>query len=537
MSDGAPGNLAERAPTREAAHARGDLDAMPRILITAEEAFPALEGLFLSARREVRMGFRIFDPATPLYSEAGRAVGRDWFDLLVHTLGRGVDVELVLSDFDPIVAAETHRLTWRSMRMLIAVAEVARAQGGAGRVRAVAAMHPARISPAAKLALYANIRAEILERIDALSAMAPSARDRALAEMPGLARWIAGTGSAMRPVRWPVPDLVPATHHQKLAVFDGERLYIGGLDLNERRFDTKDHARGASETWHDIQVLMDGPAAAAAHAHLGRFLAEVAGDAAVAPAAPPLLRTLSTRRGFRGLSMAPKPAVAELEEAHFRGIAGAERFVYLESQFFRSRELASAMARAARARPSLTCILMLPAAPEEVAFQRREKMDMRYGEFLQARCIRKLRRAFGSRLFVGTPARPARGETGGRDSVRGAPIIYIHAKASFFDDRLAIVSSANLNGRSFRWDTEAGVRFENAATVRAFRERCFAHWLGPDAPPEAHAPGTAAGAWARIAATNAASPPERRSGFILPYDVGPAEAFGTDLPGVPEEMV
>ncbi len=537
MSDGAPGILTAGSPAPEAADAPGDLADLPRILITAEEAFPALEGLFLSARREIRMGFRIFDPATPLYSDAGRAVGRDWFDLLVHTLMRGVDVELVLSDFDPIVAAETHRLTWRSIRMLIAAREVAQAQGGTGRLRTLAAMHPARISPAAKLALYANIRAEILERIEALAAMSPSGRDRALAEMPGLARWIRRSGEAMRPVRWPVPDLVPATHHQKLAVFDRERLYIGGLDLNERRFDTKEHVRGASQTWHDIQVLVDGPVAEEAHAHLGRFLAEVSGDAAVAPAAPRLMRTLSTRRSFRGLSMAPRPAVAELEEAHLRGVAAADRFVYLESQFFRSRPLASALADAARARPSLTCILMLPAAPEEVAFQRREKMDMRYGEFLQARCIRKLRRAFGSRLFVGTPARPVRGETGGRDSVRGAPIVYIHAKASFFDDRLGIVSSANLNGRSFRWDTEAGVRFEDAAIVRAFRERCFAHWLGPDAPPEAHAPGTAAGAWARIAAANAALPPERRSGFLLPYDVGPAEAFGTDLPGVPEEMV
>ena len=95
------------------------------------------------------MGFRIFDLSTPLYSPRGRAVGRDWFDLVIHTLKRGVDVHLALADFDPVVAAETHRLTWRSIRMLVAAAEVARGEGAAGRLHAAAAMHPASVSPVA----------------------------------------------------------------------------------------------------------------------------------------------------------------------------------------------------------------------------------------------------------------------------------------------------------------------------------------------------------------------------------------------------
>lgn len=536
MSDGEPGNLV-RPPAHERAAAPGDLDDLPRVLITAEEAYPVLETLFLEARREIRMGFRIFDPATPLYSARARTVGRDWFDLLIHTLRRGVDVELALSDFDPIVAAETHRLTWRSMRMLIAAREIAQASGGSGRLTAIAAMHPARISPVAKLALYANIAGEVNERIDRLRNLAPAARDRALAEMPGLAVWIDASGGRLRRVRWPVPDLVPATHHQKAAVFDRERLFIGGLDVNERRFDTKDHDRDAPQTWHDVQVLVGGEAAREAHDHLGRFLEEVARRRPIAPRGDRLLRTLSTARRFRGLSMAPKPAVAELQDAHMRGVAAAERFVYLESQFFRDRGLASALARRARERPSLTCILMLPAAPEELAFQGREKLDMRYGEFLQARCIRTLRRAFGSRLFVGAPARAVRGEAEGRATLHAAPIVYIHAKVSVFDEQLCVISSANLNGRSFRWDTEAGVTFEDPAVVRRFRDRCLDHWLPDDAPSEMRAPQTATGAWARLAAENAAAPPQRRRGFVMPYEVGPAERFGRDLPGVPEEMV
>lgn len=108
--EGRPGDLV--APMRhERAAPPGGLGDLPRIMITADEACPVFEAPFLRACREIRMGFRILDPATPLRSAAGRSAGRNGFDLIVHTLERGVDVELVLSDFDPIVVSETHRLT------------------------------------------------------------------------------------------------------------------------------------------------------------------------------------------------------------------------------------------------------------------------------------------------------------------------------------------------------------------------------------------------------------------------------------------
>ena len=539
--DGLPGNLA-RPVDAGPPIAPLPVDRTPLLLITAEEAWPVFETLFLDARAEVRMGFRIFDLSTPLYSPRAREIGRDWFDLVIHTLGRGVDVSLVLADFDPVVGAEIHRLTWRSMRMFAAAREIARAAGATGRLQVTAALHPASVAPAARLALYLNIRAEVIERIGRLKGLAEGARDRALAEMPGLARHILRHGPHLRASRWPVPELIPATHHQKMAVFDRERLYIGGLDLNPRRFDTKAHDRPADETWHDVQVLVDGPVARDADAHLGEFLDECARRRPVAQRRGRLLRTLSTSRAWRGLSMSPEPAIREIEAAHLDALRTVERFVYLESQFFRSRHVARALAAAARRNPRLTCILLLPAAPEELAFENRAKPDMRYGEFLQARYLRKIERAFGDRLFVTTPAAPRRmpeemRRAHARAGVRAAPLVYVHAKVSIFDDALCLVSSANLNGRSMRWDTETGVAFSDPAVVRRFRDRLFAHWLPEDAGREFYAPSTAKGAWARLGAENAASPPERRRGFVMPYDTDLAEDFGADLPVIPEEMV
>ncbi len=108
---------------------------------------------------------------------------------------------------------------------------------------------------------------------------------------------------------------------------------------------------------------------------------------------------------------------------------------------------------------------------------------------------------------------------------------------SIFDARAAIVGSANLNGRSLYWDTEIGVELTHPEVVAGLRDRAFRHWLPEDAGPEFFDPRSAVAAWRRLALANRATAPEARRGFVLPYDPVPAERFGRDLPGVPNEMV
>ena len=114
----------------------------PLVCLTASEAFPELERAFLNAEREIIAGFRIFDPKTRLRSPEGQAIGETWFDLIVHILRRGVNFTLYISDFDPVAAAELHRSTWSSIRMLVAAREAAQA---GKRLRLVPAAHPARV--------------------------------------------------------------------------------------------------------------------------------------------------------------------------------------------------------------------------------------------------------------------------------------------------------------------------------------------------------------------------------------------------------
>ena len=276
---------------------------------------------------------------------------------------------------------------------------------------------------------------------------------------------------------------------------------------------------------------------------LGTFLQTIRGEAAPQAPAPMrdglrFLRTLSRRRlrgGWR--SIAPDRAVTEIEDAHHAAIAGARRLIYVETQYFRNRRLARRLARAARDTPGLTMILILPAAPDDVAFEGATGLDARLGEFLQAKCLRILRRGFGRRLFVGGAAQPRKTRARGRAQLKGAPLVYIHAKVSIFDDERAIVSSANLNGRSLRWDTEAGLLIERPGTVAALRRRLMEHWLGGEPGAAFFDPGQAVLAWRALATRNAKLPPDQRRGFLLPYDHRQAEVFGRAFPLVPDEMV
>lgn len=512
-------------------------DQSPQVFITAAEAYPALERAFLAAKTEIIGSFLVFDPETRLRSPEGQAVGTRWFDLIVDCLRRGVNITLTLSDFDPIARTAMHRGTWRSLRLLQAAAEVA--GPGAGRLSATAARHPAQTGSIPRFVISPMIMGKVWKATKWLNRQPARVRATALRDMPGArALMVVRNDGTVRPRLWPLPRLFPGTHHQKIAVFDRERLYVGGLDLNERRYDDPDHEQEAAQTWHDVQTLVEGPVAADAARHLKMFQAVTAGQVAPVDTGA-LLVTLSRQRHMPLIRFGPKPVVQGIFNAHCEAIAQAQGLIYLESQYFRDSRLTQALCRAAVRRPDLSLILMLPGAPEELAFDGREGLDSQFGEWHQARCLRRLQRAFGARLFIGSAAQQRRAkpqQKDGRDQLAQAPLIYIHAKVSVFG-HTAIVSSANLNGRSMRWDTEAGVAFTQAEVVDGIRQRCMTHWLPEHADARFHDAKTAVAAWRGLALSNVARPPEQRQGFVLPYNIRAAEKFGTPVPFLPPEMV
>lgn len=509
------------------------------VLITAGEAYPRLEQEFLRARDEIRVGFRVFDPWTTLRSEQAQAVGQHWFDLVVDTLNRGVTLWLTLTDFDPVVRLDMHFRAWSAFRALVAAGQASRHPEN---LHVNVDMHPARVGLLPRLALWPRTYRELKDALSDLVAENDLTADQLRTSVPRLADLVRERGNHIVPRRFPPLPLVPVTHHQKLAVFDGETLYIGGLDLDNRRFDTPDHDRPGDETWHDVQVVVSGAAAQDARQHLMHF-SEIADGAAPEPL-PHLLRTVSARRAFDLPFLSPQVRLSEVAHAHLAAIARSETLIYLETQFFRDEEVARALCDRKAEQPGLSLIVVLPAAPEDIAFKDDPGSDARFGEHLQAQCVARVRQAFGTDAAFLAPAlpRPVRRGTSEDATPRaahfGAPLVYLHAKVSLFDDHTGIVSSANLNGRSLKWDTEAGIKTHNESEVSHLRDRCFAHWLGDSAAgAEYFALSKARHLWTLRARQNAMLSPQDRAGFLLPYDVEAGAADGQILPGVPSEMV
>jgi phosphatidylserine/phosphatidylglycerophosphate/cardiolipin synthase-like enzyme len=395
--------------------------------------------------------------------------------------------------------------------------------------------------------------------------------DGGLDNRPGLWRHLAWEHG--KPKAWkaaPPPRLWPATYHQKFVVVDGVRTIIGGLDLDERRWDDRRHRQRANQTWHDISALIEGPAAGDAAAHfsllwnreLPRYRSTVeewtdgCGQAlmldplneAGTPPLPPatggatvqLARTMS-RRNSSPFAIGPHHFIRELKAAHRSLIASARKLLYIEAQFFRSDDAADWVEAALRASPELQVIILVANAPEEIAFEgQTDNLAHRHGEYLQARALgRLLTRAGRDRVGLFTLAKQEPVKASEREfeetrgTAYGSGLIHIHAKLLVADDRAVLMSSANINGRSFEWDTELGfIWTEPGDAIAQFRLRLWEQLLGGPVSPDMNLAG-----WRDIARHNAGAEPEARRGFILPYQLGRARRFARPYFFIPDDLV
>ena len=198
------------------------------------------------------------------------------------------------------------------------------------------------------------------------------------------------------------------------------------------------------------------------------------------------------------------------------------------------------MAKRAKQNRRLALIAVLPAAPEDVAFLAKRGPGEKHGEWLQARALRKIGKAFGARAgFFCLAKRQPWAEHAERDAVYGAGIIYCHAKVMLIDDESAFITSANLNGRSLAWDTEAGVLWRGDTNgIKDFRRTLWGMHMQKDVSTLVNAGGIAASAaWQRQAARNAIAEPAKREGFILPFPMYKTRRFAARQLIVPDNMV
>jgi phospholipase D1/2 len=278
------------------------------------------------------------------------------------------------------------------------------------------------------------------------------------------------------------------SQHQKIIVVDDKVAFAGGIDLAKRRWDTSHHLLNDPRRvgpdgkpyppHHDVQMAVDGPAAAAlgelARERWRRATGEKISRPPVLPGDPwpPVLEPdltdidvaiARTEPAYRG-----NQEVREVEALYLDAIAAAQKYIYIENQYFTSVAVGKALAARLREEDGPEILLVLP-------LKRYGWLEEYTLGLLRSRLVRKLQREDRfHRLRLYYPF--VEGLKRGCENV--------HAKVFIADDAFVRVGSANLNNRSMGLDSECDLAVEVAKernveqAIMLFRNRLLADHLG-----------------------------------------------------------
>jgi phospholipase D1/2 len=299
---------------------------------------------------------------------------------------------------------------------------------------------------------------------------------------------------------------VGASHHEKLVIIDDEVAYCGGVDLTVRRWDIaahhpaeprrRDPARKPYVPLHDVQVVVEGEAAAALGERARTRWQHAGGKRSV----PELRR--SARAGnvwpghvkpdFENLQVGIMRTAAALEEsdqeireierATVAALERADRLVYIENQYITSKTACEALAARMRVNLSLEAVVVTTR-------------DL--GGWLEARTMGVGRQHFmaafdepalARRIRFVAPLAHAKGpvdEQSAKIVVDGTLSIHVHAKVLVVDDTFLRIGSSNLNNRSMGYDTECDLAVEarkpaDRTAITSVRNRLIAEHWGSD---------------------------------------------------------
>jgi phosphatidylserine/phosphatidylglycerophosphate/cardiolipin synthase-like enzyme len=275
------------------------------------------------------------------------------------------------------------------------------------------------------------------------------------------------------------------SHHQKLVVIhrpsdpDADVAFVGGIDLCHGRRDDGAHLGdpqaehldrryGERAPWHDVHAMAAGPAVGQLletfrerwndptplerqNSPLGWVRMRSAREQTVRDPLPSLdrapaacgthavqvLRTYPAKRP--GYPFAPK-GERTIAAFYRKAFARASSLLYIEDQYFWSREVGEALAGALHRNPDLRVIVVVPRFPDRdgVITGPAHRMGQR-------RTLTMAHEAGGDRVAVYDI-----------ENERGTPI-YVHAKVVVIDDEVALLGSDNLNRRSWTHDSELSI--------------------------------------------------------------------------------
>ncbi|MEO6388490.1 MAG: phospholipase D-like domain-containing protein [Croceibacterium sp.] len=277
------------------------------------------------------------------------------------------------------------------------------------------------------------------------------------------------------------------SHHQKIVIIDDSLAVCGGIDITDRRWDTREHrvpekrrqrpGGKAYGPWHDLTMMMEGPIAATLD-ELGRDRWRKAGGKPLKKL-PPSEETAwpdelpahfenvevgiaRTRPEYAGQSK-----IDEVEKLFVEQIGRAKKLIYAENQYFASRAVAEAISKR-MAEPDPPEVLIIHPAHADGWI---ESTVMDPVRALLAQAVHEVDAQDRFHLYM-----PYMGETP----------IYVHAKLLIVDDEIIRIGSSNFNNRSMGLDTECDVFIDCARpanqgcseAIRALRYSLLAEHCG-----------------------------------------------------------
>ena len=258
-----------------------------------------------------------------------------------------------------------------------------------------------------------------------------------------------------------------ASHHQKIVVIDNKVAFVGGFDLSKWRWDSSQHAADDPRRidpdglpyppFHDVQMLVEGEIATA----LGelasqRWLRATEESVDLPPPSPHItpwppqikavLENVNVAISRTEGMYENYPEVREIEQLHLDAIAEAERFIFIENQYFTSWKIAEALAQRLREKAWPEIVLILREHTSN--WVERYTMDV-----MRFRLLKQLREAdHFDHLRVYYPFVPH----------LNTSCISIHSKLLIVDDTFIKIGSANLSNRSMGLDTECDLAIEDS---------------------------------------------------------------------------
>lgn len=522
-------------------------------IIDGDAIFKALENAIDGATSSVLLAYWSLDIGTRMVTDSDRT----WAQMLVDAAARGVKVRVLMTDFDPAGQTESHTGVWARLVRLL---DLAGSQSiAADALQVVVSRQEAEV-PAEKMKdavpdMYDKVATSLNKQI-------ADAKTRATAFRlsPGL--WdkltLDKSGKFGPLVAHKAYPAWPGSHHQKLAIIDGQFAFTGGVNIVSTYVDSSKHERPVDKAgvgpWHDAYVKVEGEPILRdlvtnyvglwnqGKASMDAFLAAQGkalgsgvppyaslsmssmkeADITIAPAAtkttPPALpaqvrRTVSTK----GTSAPYFTTVRQdIITGYTTAIGQASNFIYIENQYLREEAIGKAILANFAGNKKLVLIVVLPKFTEEKMRNSGDAISF-YGSALQHGIVQDLMDTMKGNVGFYMMQRA--------DNA----VVYVHSKLIIIDDKYASIGSANANPRSMWMDSELDIAWFDPKSVADLRLKLWNEMLGNPRDVNSWKPTDFIKKWNAIADANAKATPAKLKGFVRRFE---NDVAGFKMPGV-----